>query len=371
MSTKKDIGSVIKSAMEGYSTAPVDDWGAIEAKLKRQRRLKMLMLLLLLLSITAVGVLYLNNVNKESESSEKTNQIKSSPNLDPNPATLDSVSHKTIDEIKEVKESENITHAKESDTDPNSKLNTGKNNTSSADKTTIANNQVSNSGDAYTTATKFRHFLSMLEVQRMDPLELTIDSIQLLGTPTLNENLEEETEESIWRFSPFVSVDHYNAFGRSTSKQNTFNYGAYLYFYGSQNLALRIGYKNLDLQYDFQEANTARQQQVSYTEVPIEGRFFFHSENKFKTSFSIGGSFMFLNEATLIDFDNNITRDNRDIFTGSTFSFNSGLGLHYDLSPKWRLNLESAFKYHLTPFARNQSFSPYNLSLSFGVEYGF
>jgi len=368
MSTKKDIGSVIKSAMEGYHSTPDDLWIHIESKLKRQRRIRMLLLLLLLLGITTAGVVYINTIDKNSVSSEKTNKVTSDPDLNSNPTSIDSISKKNTDEV--VKEPENGTNLKELDTNSKLKLTQTKESKSPTKKTIVKNDKNNYVKGIQKNKNLYRSLLSMVEVHRSDPLELSIDSLQLFKGPTLDENQEEFIEESIWRFSPFVSLDHYNTFGRSTSQQNTLNYGAYLYFYGSQNLALRIGFKKAGLQYNF-EGTTSRQQQVSYSEIPIEGRYFFNSKNAFKTSFRVGGSFMFLQNATLIDLDNNTSRDNRDIFTGSTFSFNTGIGLHYDISHKWRLNLESAFKYHITPYSRSQNFSPYNVSLSFGVEYGF
>ena len=371
MSEKKDIGNVLKSAMDGYNASPDDLWPAVEASLKRQKRIRLLMWLLLLLGIAITTAIIFHNTNTDTSSSDKfkdalptlqdieKNSLESKKNQNASPS--DSLSKGTIK--READSENNTTQQKLELIQTYSAKNTRKND--QIDLNTKDNESTEIIGRSQSL---HRNLLSMLEVKQLGNLQLVIDSLKMIETKS---SPAQEKTERTWRFSPYASLDHYNAFGRSTNKQNTFNFGAFLYFYASNYTALRIGVKKMNLQYNFLDRNDAGQQQVSYLEVPLEVRSFFNKEKKFKTSFIAGGSFMMVQDATLIDFENNSMMENKDLFTSSSFSLNAGLGLHYDLNSKWRLNLESLFKYHVEPFSRNQSFSPYNLSLNFGVEYGF
>lgn len=374
MSEKKDIGNVLKSAMEGYAATPDDLWPAIESKLKRQKRTRLLWWLLLLAGIMITAVIVYNISDKDSSITDTNNNSIPLKNKDQkNPLETETT--------KKLISSDSLsTEIPEKDADSENKplqqklksvkrykvTNGGQKN--STDNHTNINNDDSKTEIIKRNRSPYNHLLIMLEVKELGQLQLVVDSLQFMRTIA---PVKEARTERTWRFSSFASLDHYNAFGRSTSNQNTFNYGAYLYFYATDYTALRIGFKKVDFQYNFLDRNDASQQQVSYLEVPLEVRSFFSKGKSFKTSFIGGASFLMTQDATLIDFDNNSILDNEDIFTTSSFSINAGFGLHYDLNSKWRLSLESVFKYHVQPFSRNRSYNPYNLSLSFGIEYGF
>jgi hypothetical protein len=214
------------------------------------------------------------------------------------------------------------------------------------------------------------HTLLRLDAKRLDSAAIKIDSIQLKNFESLKDSINTDAEENPnWSLFSYVSLDRYNAFGQTVTDQSTFNTGIFLSHYPFDRLALRVGFRRLDLQYNFQ--NNERQQQVQYSEIPVEARYFITHKSKLKTSLILGGSYLFLQEATLIDMVNNTTRDNRNLYNRNIFSYTAGLGLHYQLNKHWQVNLESWFKYHPAPFTRNQGFTPYNLSLSFGVEYKF
>ncbi len=374
MSEKKDIGNVLKSAMDGYSATPDDLWPALEADLKRQKRTRLLLWLLLLAGviITLTIVFYPTNTDRSTSDDintslpiQKDNQkdpLKNKQNEKPVPS--DSLSTETPK--RNIDLEDNATQQKLVSIKTYRATNTKQND--QIDINTKNNSDGLKTDNVQRGQSPYRNLLSMLEAKQLGNLQLVIDSLEIIESES---TVAQGKTERTWRFSPYVSVDHYNAFGRSTSKQNTFNYGAFLYFYASDYTALRIGVKKVDFQYNFLDRNDASQQQVSYLEVPLEVRSFFNKGKKFKTSFIAGGSFLMVQNATLIDFENNSMLENKDLFTTSSFSLNAGLGLHYDLNSKWRLNFESLFKYHVEPFSRNQTYNPYNLSLSFGIEYGF
>ena len=295
MSIKKDIGSVIKSAMETYKDTPDDLWIFIESQLKRRRRIKILMLLLSLLGVTAVGIIYINHTKNNPSSTKKTDQFyENSNNAKQEYEDIVNTNDSILSAIK------SLTKNKENDDSPSNEI--------------IPENLVnSKKNNPRKLESNPKNFLTSSRVFRLDPLMLTINSLELNKVTILHKN-EEFKEKRILSVSPFISMDHYNAFGRSTSQQNTFNYGSYLYFYGSQNFALRLGFKKVNLQYTFKEMNTLKKQQITYSEIPIEARYFFNAEKKYKTSFITGISFMYAEDATLIDINNATSLGNKDFF---------------------------------------------------------
>lgn len=374
MSTRKDIGNVLKLAMEGYATTPDDLWPAIESKLKRQKRIRLLWWLILLAGLIVMTAIILNISQTSISSSDEDNISTPIQNKNPkNPLetestkqliSADSVSIETAE--KELEVEKNGSQQKSEPIKSNEASNSGQNKNDHINTRIHKDN--SETEIIRRNQSPYNLLLTMFEAKELGQLQLVIDSLEFGQTIP---PVEKAKTERTWRFSPFASLDHYNAFGRSTSKQNTFNYGVYIYFYATDYTALRLGFKKAAFQYNFLDRNDAYQQQVSYVEVPFEVRSFFNKERNFKTSFIGGGSFLMIQDASLTDIDNRTILDNQDIFTPSSFSINVGFGLHYDLHSRWRLNLESLFKYHVQPFSRNQSFNPYNFSLSFGIEYGF
>lgn len=406
MSEKKDIGTALRSKMDGYTTKPrVNLWPGIEAKLKRKKKRGFLRIILIgfISAFIAIFLIYelgynssstdpidseINSLTDDQTENEKSkDSIDSSTNKEPKSSDYNR-NDTSNDHSRELPKltlegSSSTKNTQEEDTDSkSSKKNRG--DKRNADRSDLKQNDLNSKGgkndlsiDLSVTGksskdkTPNESNLLPVDLKRLGELKLKLDSIQLYKGKNLQDSLssEEEEKEFNWSLFPYVSLDHYNAFGRTTTEQNSFNYGIYLSYYSTKRLLLRSGFKPLNLQYNFQ--NNERQQQVKYSEIPMEARYFITNKSRFKSSFIVGGSYLFLQSATLIDFTNNISRDNRDSFNRNIFSLNAGLGLHYDLSKRWRVNLEYIFEYHPTPFTRSQEYSPYNSSLSFGIEYRF
>jgi opacity protein-like surface antigen len=403
MSAKTDIGSAIKNSMDGYVTRPrVDLWPDIEAKLKKKKKRSFLPIIVVGIIAIFMGILWMFVWNDSTPSPVDPTKTEINP-LDDNKDNTDASSKDSLDQNNknksDSKDSTTVdangvnpsTNSKRGLTTPFSKENDSNSKSSKAnskdDRSTSKSNPKSsninsNQGDnklsldlqvtETTSKDKTPSQVNLLPVDliRLGELSLKIDSIQLYKGASTQDTITPEVENEFnWSLFPHVSLDRYNAFGRSTSDQNSFNYGIYLSYYPTKRLLLRSGYKGLNLQYNFE--NNSRQQQITYSEIPIEARYFITHKSRLKSSFIVGGSYLFVQNATLIDFTNNITRDNRDSFNRNIFSLNAGLGVHYDLSKRWRMNLEYIFEYHPTPFTRRQDYSPYNSSLSFGFEYRF
>ena len=382
MSSKQDIGSILKTSLEGYSAAPNDLWPAIEAKLKRRKRIRFLLILLLLLGVATTGIVLMQDKDQTPEDSTQVIPLKTTIENEKNIAPeIDSIHLKT----QELEKKDTYSESEPNDLTQNIQNKQSKrgsqNNTdltpnsitlkdeSSEDIKSI-NTKVVASKESIETERKPRfNQLMAVEVQSLDSLQLCIDSITLHRGNLNEEMIQDSTNtETFWGIFPYASLDRYDAFNRGTSRNLTFNSGISIAFYGTQGLSLRTGYKNLELQYNFEDISGRKQQKIRYVEIPMEARYFF-SRKKFKPSFIVGGSYLFLKEATITDFNTNLIQSNENIYRQQMFSVNAGLGLHYDLNSRWRINLESVFKYHTFPFRRSQGFSPFNISTSFGIEY--
>lgn len=421
MSAKKDIGTALKTAMDGYETKPrVNLWPAIEADLKRKKKRSFLRILLIGIVTFLVGVsLFLtwsqessspkDSVNTETHPSDNSNtqqendsiknntkDISTNPNgkdaenIDSTdnkeyPKTDIDAAHPSINTNREVPKLTTKTTSSTQNrrgnngskkTNPRSQNiqpQNGQNTLSINPNSLVKNAQddILYKKDSLLKSRKpNKTQLKPVDLKRLEALTLKIDSLRLKNFGSLKDTTtSEKDKEYNWSLLPYISLDRYDAFGLATTDQNSINQGIYLSFYSEKRLAIRTGFKRLNLQYNF--LNNTRQQQINYSEIPMEARYFIGHKTRFKTSFIVGGSYLFLQNATLIDFTNNITRDNRDFFNRNIFAINAGLGLHYDLTKRWRMNLESRFNYHPTPFTRKQSYTPYNLSFSFGLEYRF
>ncbi len=373
MGTKKDIGEVFKQSLNGYTATPDDIWGNIEAQLKRNQRRKFLFfwLLGLFVFIPASYVFYQYNISSPEIENLQKNAVESPSQNEFNPSnplvTNDSLQQKLNDSITvTLLKKRHINIESQKDTkNIISKRNTGIN-----PKATL---------DSISKRMKVRNYsfarlpVNIKELQT-DSLELTFKdfSQNLIKKDTLPENeAYHGTIFKRWSLSTYTALDHYNAFGRETSNQFTFNQGVFIQYRGTRKIAFRLGHKKLNLQYNFSDINGERQQKLSYTEIPLAVKYSLNNESRLKPSFILGTSFLFLQEATISSTINNTVNSNKNIFRRQLFSLNAGLGLQYRISKRWSVNAESSFNFHPYPYTSSVNFYPYTISINAGIEYHF
>jgi len=114
-------------------------------------------------------------------------------------------------------------------------------------------------------------------------------------------------------------------------------------------------------------------QNISYYEVPLE-----LSYTLFDSAFGldvIGGVSTLLlgnNEVSVIAGSYNEVLGSANNLSSLSFATNIGLGLHYKMSSKFRLNIEPMFKYQLNPYTDSSvSFKPYYLGVYTGLSFKF
>ena len=114
-------------------------------------------------------------------------------------------------------------------------------------------------------------------------------------------------------------------------------------------------------------------QNISYYEVPLE-----LSYTLFDSAFGldvIGGVSTLLlgnNEVSVTAGNYNEVLGSANNLSSLSFATNIGLGLHYKMSSKFRLNVEPMFKYQLNPYTDSSvSFKPYYLGVYTGLSFKF
>ena len=114
-------------------------------------------------------------------------------------------------------------------------------------------------------------------------------------------------------------------------------------------------------------------QNISYYEVPLE-----LSYTLFDSAFGldvIGGVSTLLlgnNEVSVTAGSFNEVLGSANNLSSLSFATNIGLGLHYKMSSKFRLNIEPMFKYQLNPYTDSSvSFKPYYLGVYTGLSFKF
>lgn len=115
------------------------------------------------------------------------------------------------------------------------------------------------------------------------------------------------------------------------------------------------------------------QQQLGFIEVPLEIEYAL-IDKKFGLSIIGGASTLFLNENNLaINSANGTTNIGESSNLNEvSFSTNIGLGLGYDLSKQFEINIEPMFKYQLNTFSENANgFKPYYLGIYTGFSFKF
>lgn len=373
MGTKKDIGEVFKQSLNGYTATPDDIWGNIEAQLKRDQRRKFLFfwLLGLFVLIPCSYVFYQYHIPSPEIENLQKNAIESPSQNEFNPSnplvTNDSLQQKLNNGITATSvKSQHIDLESPKDTkDIISKINTK------------IDSKVTS--DSISKRMRVRnHSFARLPVNikglQTDSLEIEFKDFpqNLIKKDTLSEN--ETYDGSIfkrWSLSTYTSLDHYNAFGRETNNQFTFNQGIFIQYRGTRKIAFRLGYKKLNLQYDFSDINGERQQKLSYTEIPLAIKYSLNNESRLNPSLIMGLSFLFLQDATISSTINNTVNSNKNIFRRQLFSLNAGFGLQYRVSKRWSINAESSFNFHPYPYTSSVNFYPYTISVNVGIEYHF
>ncbi len=115
------------------------------------------------------------------------------------------------------------------------------------------------------------------------------------------------------------------------------------------------------------------EQQFGYIEVPLELKYALVNK-RFGLSFIGGLSSLFLTDNSLAV---NSRAQNTDIgeatnLNSVNFSTNFGLGVHYNFTPKLKLNFEPVFKYQLNTFSSSAgSFKPYSVGVYTGLSLKF
>ncbi|MFN4762096.1 hypothetical protein ACKGJN_03140 [Gillisia sp. Q332] len=152
------------------------------------------------------------------------------------------------------------------------------------------------------------------------------------------------------------------------------NYGDKIPNFRIENTIARP-FSNISASAEFNRASLASpttgylNQQIGFIEVPLEIEYVI-VDKKIGINIIGGGSTLFLDRNMIslnsADFSTNLGASNN--LNNLSFTTNIGVGLDYNISPKFELNLEPIFKYQMNAFNENTSnVNPY----FFGVYSGF
>lgn len=386
MKTKKDIGPVFKEALKSYKSSPDNSvWESLEANLKAGKKRRRTIIIWFIGALIALIPLFfivdhftapVSDLEKIETPSRDASKDKKEPidseNNNPKPIINQkednpfpkSNSLTRGNPVKKKKQSKPIlsnTSQKKKETPILADISKSK---------TIVNDTISGN------TLKDKNSLNIkkeptgeLEKKQPDKKKKKKKKRKLSSNRAIAKK-QQSQQSWAWKIYPFASLDHYNAFKLKTSNQYTFNYGFRLNFYTINNTALRIGVKNLGLQYDFTSNNgISSQQRVRYIEIPLEAKYLFTTEKFINPSFIGGVSYLYLQEATLTTPTQNV--NNKEDFINNIISFNVGLGLQKDLGKNFSLNVEGFFKYQYRTYSKTVGFSPYTFSIHTGIEYHF
>ena len=116
----------------------------------------------------------------------------------------------------------------------------------------------------------------------------------------------------------------------------------------------------------------ALNQRFGFIEVPLEIEYSL-IDSKFGLNLIGGGSSLFLDENSIsLDAQNSSTKIGKaSNLNQISFSTNIGLGLDYELSEKFKVNLEPTFKYQLNTFDNASGVQPYFFGIYSGVSFKF
>ena len=114
-------------------------------------------------------------------------------------------------------------------------------------------------------------------------------------------------------------------------------------------------------------------QNISYYEVPLELSYALVNK-KFGIDVIGGVSTLFLgdNEVSVTAGEFNETLGSANNLSGLSFATNVGLGMHYNLSKKFKFNVEPMFKYQLNPYTDSAvDFQPFYVGVYTGLSFKF
>lgn len=241
-----------------------------------------------------------------------------------------------------------------------------------------------------------------------DSLNKKKTSKEITKKDSLTKVIEKEKSFTVFAYgSPTTSVFSSNNSSldnrlNSNSKKAeiTFSYGAYLCYYGTGNLSLRIGIGKNNLKYTTQnvpvntfnysnigysngfsnaiiysQSNNSEYmniiQDISYIEIPLEAKYKFLN-TKIGLSAIVGINHLILdkNEVSVV------TENGLRYKIGktanqfeSTFGANLGLGLDYKLSKNIKFNIEPMLKYQLRNNQEETKMNPFNFNILTGFEF--
>lgn len=114
-------------------------------------------------------------------------------------------------------------------------------------------------------------------------------------------------------------------------------------------------------------------QQIGFIEVPLEIEYAL-IDKKIGVSIIGGASTLFLNDNSLVINSENGTTNIGEMknLNNLSFSTNIGLGLDYNISKQFEINLEPTFKYQINSFSgNNNGFKPYYFGIYTGIGFKF
>lgn len=114
-------------------------------------------------------------------------------------------------------------------------------------------------------------------------------------------------------------------------------------------------------------------QEMGFIEIPLEVEYKL-IDNKFGLSIIGGASTLFLNDNSLVINSENGRTNLGEMknLNNVSFSTNIGLGLDYQISKKFEINLEPAFKYRINTYSNNNNgFKPYYFGIYTGLGFKF
>jgi len=179
----------------------------------------------------------------------------------------------------------------------------------------------------------------------------------------------------------------------------SFNYGAYLCYYGSKNLSLRIGieknsskiitqnafvntlnYSNIEYSNNYSNTEIYNQsnnseymnitQDISYIEIPLEAKYKF-LDTKIGINAILGINYLLLDKNEVsVNTENgfNALIGKTSNLLSYSFGANIGFGFDYQISKNIKFNFEPMFKYQLKNNQENINTNLLNFTILTGIE---
>lgn len=413
MKNNEDIGSALKSKLEGLKNTPDDFvWSAIEGKLKKKKRRLLILyfsfgLGLLLLSLFIYNTFDKNKINDSNhqkqnikivEQENQSNQSKDGFFEDENPNKRSNKSLNTKNKISNdstrINLNSKVTNKASVPIIQNTKKSTRskkKSKTQNLSNSVVIkeeNNKPSQSEDLDTHEMKnsnssdennFKLSQATSQIENSANImtnknKTALDSIPINENGVVANSEEDNIEETIvemkkeedslpkkefrWSINPQIIQSNYGAFNTKASDNSSINYGLLLGIEMIDNTTLRFGVRKLELKQTVNEVTNT----VDYFEIPLEVKYAFR--NKKLNPYITGGLSYFI-------FKDSNSENSRVLDYSNTVSLNFGLGLEYKLFNRLYIDLESNFNYQIEPITTNIDYTPYIFSITTGIDYRF